>query len=95
METAPKPRVRVKAGRRPYLTIATDAENVVVLHADTRLDIPAERVLSAAFDAGLTDVVVLGYDGDGDEYFASSVADGGDVLWLLERGKTKLLRQAD
>lgn len=64
---------------------------VVVLDIVTRLDIPAERVLQAALDAGLQSVVVVGYDADGEEYFASSLADGGDALWLLQRGSYKLL----
>lgn len=33
----------------------------------------------------------IGYDADGAEYFASSIADGADVLWLLERLKQQLL----
>lgn len=57
----------------------------------TTLDLPTEQVLEMAKEAGLTDVVVIGYDKDGDEYFASSKSDGGDVLWLLERAKYKLL----
>jgi hypothetical protein len=71
------------------------ADNVVILPVVTTLDIPAERVLSAAAEAGLTEVVVVGRDKDGDEYFASSLADGGDVLWHLERAKLRLLRMAD
>lgn len=58
----------------------------------TRLDIPAERVIGAAAAAGLTNVVVLGYDEDGDEYFASSYASGAEVVWLLERCKFKLMQ---
>jgi hypothetical protein len=57
----------------------------------TMHDIPPERVLDAARDAELRCAVVLGYTPDGTEYFASSIADGADVLWLLERLKLKLL----
>jgi hypothetical protein len=70
-------------------------DNVVDLPVITRLDIPPEKVLSRALEAGLTDVVVIGYDADGQEYFASSKADGKDVLWLLERGKICLLRTVE
>lgn len=63
---------------------------VIPLNNVTRLDMPADRVLEAAIGK-LEKVVVLGYDEDGDEYFASSVADGGTVLWLMERLKLKLL----
>ena len=64
---------------------------VIRLGAVTRHDIPAEVVLEAARAAGMRCVVVAGYDADGEEYFASSIADGADVLWLLERMKLNLL----
>ena len=57
----------------------------------TRLVIPAERVLEWASKKDLKSVVVMGYTEDGDEYFASSIADGGEVVWLIERAKLKLL----
>lgn len=69
--------------------------NVIPLNMVTSLDIPADRVLDAAKEAGLTRVVVMGYCEDGSEYFASSVADGGEVVWMIERSKLKLLRLAD
>lgn len=65
--------------------------NVVTLPVVTTLPLNPERVLSAAIGAELTEVVVIGYTKDGTEYFASSVADGGSVLWHLERAKLKLL----
>ncbi len=80
----PKPRIRVPAGRR-----ITD--NVVALDVVTSLDLPADRILDGARDADLGGVVILGWDRDGEEYFASSIADGADVLWLLERLKLELL----
>lgn len=67
---------------------------VIELDVVSRLDIPPDRVLQKALDAGLTEVVVIGYDADGQEYFASSQADGGDVLWHIERAKMKLLQAA-
>lgn len=39
--------------------------------------------------------MVLGYDRDGGEYMASSYADGGTVLWLLERCKARLMESHD
>lgn len=65
--------------------------DVVILPVLTRLDIPAERVIGMAQAAELANVVVLGYTKDGNEYFASSYADGGNVLWLMERLKKQLL----
>lgn len=40
-------------------------------------------------------VVIMGFDKEGNEIFASSYADGGTVLWLAERMKKKLLGSAD
>jgi hypothetical protein len=66
---------------------------VVHLPCITSLDIPAERVLSGALenDDPLKDVVIIGWTDEGNFYFASSVADGADVVWLLETAKHKLL----
>ena len=58
----------------------------------TKLDQPPDRVLERSMGE-LEGVVVMGYDKDGDEYFCSSYADGGTVLWLMERLKTKLLEE--
>ncbi len=69
--------------------------DVVDLDVVTRLDIPAERVLRKALEADMQSVVVIGYDSDGEEYFASSLSDGGDALWLIERCKLKLLSVPD
>lgn len=66
--------------------------NVVELPIVTRLDLDPQRVLAGAMEAGMTEVVIIGYDKDGDEVFRSSLADGADALWHLERAKLKLLR---
>lgn len=65
--------------------------DIVNLNTVTTLDIDPDRVIDSLKDADLEGVVVLGYTSDGEEYFASSYADGGDVLWLLERLKLQLL----
>ena len=68
--------------------------NIINFPGITYLDLPADRILEGA--AGqLERVIVIGYTPDGDEYFASSIADGADCVWLLERMKLKLLRIAD
>lgn len=67
---------------------------VVNLNNITKLDLDPDRVLNGALGK-LESVVIAGFDKDGDEYFASSVADGGTALWLLERMKMKLLRVPD
>jgi hypothetical protein len=59
---------------------------VKILPVVTSLDIPAERVLQAAMDTELTSAVVMGYRrSDGGMFFASSLADGGNVLWLMAK----------
>lgn len=64
---------------------------VINLNCLTRHDLTAERVLQSAIDADLEGVVLMGYDKGGQHYFASSYADGGTCLWLVEQLKRKLL----
>ena len=78
-----------------WIGCGMSGDNVVVLPVVTRLDASPERVLQAAIDAGLTGAVVLGWDADGNEYFSSSMADGGEVNWLLDRCKHKILSGVD
>lgn len=56
----------------------------------TKLDMPPDHVLEKA-KGKLEGVVILGFMTNGDEYFASSYADGGTVNWLIDRCKRKLL----
>lgn len=72
----------------PKLTLAP----VVTLGCATCLDIDSQRVLNGALEAELSEVVVVGYDKDGEFYFASSKADGPNILWALEMAKLKLLK---
>ena len=69
--------------------------NVIPINCVTRLDIDPDIVLDAAKKLNLTDVVIMGYYPDGSEYFASSVADGGTVLWMMERSKKLLMEVFD
>lgn len=57
----------------------------------TRLDLDPDKVLKRAIGE-VTEVVILGYDQEGEFYFASSIADGGSVLWHLEKAKMHLLK---
>jgi len=65
-------------------------ENIIPIGGITRLDLPVENILESAKDQ-LEGVVLLGFDKDGEIYFASTYADGGEVIWLLEQCKKKLL----
>ena len=68
--------------------------DVVRLPVITRLDWPADEILDSA-KGRLDGVVILGYDREGGEFFASSLADGADVLWLLKRAEFAILHSAD
>ena len=66
------------------------SDNVIPLGNITRLNMPADRILNEA-TGKMNDVVLIGWDKDGELYFGSSIADGGTVLWLLEKTKKALL----
>jgi len=68
------------------------SDNVIPLGNITRLDLPTDRVLDAVKGDCSDGVVVIGYDDQGELYFASSIAHGGSVLWLLEQAKLALLK---
>ena len=64
--------------------------NVVELGCITRLDLPPDRILNKAIGK-LDAVVIVGWDKEGDFFFASSYASGPESLWLLEKAKKELL----
>jgi len=66
------------------------SDNVIPLGGVTRLDVPIERICDAAKEE-LENCVIMGWDKDGELYFASSISDGGDVLWIMEKAKLLLL----
>ena len=65
---------------------------IVELSVVTKLDIPAERVISRAAEADLVEVVIVGFDKDGDLFFAANKADAGAVGWQLDMAKHRLLK---
>lgn len=69
--------------------------NVEWLEIPTTHDIDPQTVLLSALNTRLKEVVILGFDQEGEEFFASNIADGADVLWHLERAKKKLLEIPD
>ena len=68
-------------------------ENVIDLPVQTTLPHSPERVLRNAQRADLRTVIVLGYDQKGAEVFASSTAEVGTMVVLLERMKLGLLTE--
>ena len=63
---------------------------IIPIGGVTSLDIPADRILDAA-KGKMEGVVIIGFDKGGEVYAASSYADGGTVMWLLEACKTKMM----
>lgn len=60
----------------------------------TRLDLPPDQILERAMGQ-LKGVLVIGYDKDDGFYAASSYADGGTALWLLELCKVRLMQAGE
>lgn len=79
-----KPRIKVKAGSRQIA-------DVVFFDGLTKLDLDPTRIIDGAMVANLETIVVLGHTVDGQEYFASSISSGPEVLWLLKRLERALL----
>jgi hypothetical protein len=68
--------------------------NVIPFPGITSLDLDADTTLDS-LKGKLKGFAIVGYDKDGEEFFSSTIADGADVLWLLERCKKALLEIAD
>ena len=64
--------------------------NVIPIGGVTSLEIPVDQVLEEA-KGKMRTVILVGWDKDGDMYFASTSANGPEVLWLLEQCKLALL----
>jgi len=72
-----------------------EPSNVVEANVITKLDIPVERILQGAVNAGLSDVFVIGYDAEGDLFTSFSFANGPEALWMLELAKKRLMEIGD
>ena len=69
--------------------------NVTLLNCTTRKDIPVDRILQGAKEAGLEEVVVVGFTKEGEEYLASSTASIQSTLFNLARGLHHTQRTCD
>jgi hypothetical protein len=69
-------------------------DNVVRGPFVTRIDTSPDRILQGSVGK-LQNVIVIGYDVDGEEYYASSIADGPNALWLLRRMEHNLVTIVD
>ena len=71
-----------------------EADNVVELKLITKLDLDPDKILKKTIGK-LQDCVIVGYDHEGNEFFASSKADAAEVIFRLERAKHTLLKIID
>ena len=63
---------------------------VVSWRGITRLDLNPDDTLES-LKGQLKGFVLLGYDQNDEAFFSSTYADGGDVLWLIEKFKHALM----
>ena len=68
---------------------------VVILDCETRLDIPADRVLDAAKEDNLSVAMVIGYDPDGELVLRTTTTKAKELVWLMELAKKLILDQFD
>lgn len=66
---------------------------VIQFRGVTKLDLDADILLENNKGA-FKHLLLLGYNEDNEFIFGSTMANGGDVLWLLEVAKIQLLRIA-
>lgn len=58
------------------------------------IDLNPDRLLRS-WESKLERVLIIGVGHDGEEIFASSIADGMEMLWMVERFKQALMTAAD
>ncbi len=69
-----------------------DEKTVLNFPGKTRLDIPPAKILANAATKGATDIVVIGWDRDGDLFLMSSSPDAAEVNYLLSQAQLELLQ---
>lgn len=67
---------------------------VIPFNGITRLDLTPDIILEN-LKGKFEGFVIAGLTAEGEEFFASTYADGGTALWLLERCKKQLLEVVD
>ena len=65
--------------------------NLELVEVGPGFKVEVDGVLNGALEAGLTQVVVLGLDAEGDTYVASSHR-AADALWLMEWCKLDIMQ---
>lgn len=65
-------------------------DNILIFSGITRHDMPPAVMLDNV-PRDLASVLVLGWTAEGELFFSSSMSDGGNCLWLMEKAKRKLM----
>lgn len=84
----------IRADVTPATDLPSKSASIARLGCVTRLDLSADEILTAnigKFDG----VVLVGYTADGEVRTVSSYADGGNVLWLMEVLRNRLMSHAE
>lgn len=71
------------------------ADNISIFPGITPNKYDANITLEAATRADLDEVIVLGWDKDGELFFSASNGNGPECLWLIEKAKLALLNVGD
>lgn len=83
-----------KRVKRPKKRRSKYGAEVIIAPVITKLNTPADRILSAAIGK-FDECVIIGLDKDGNEYFASNRSDAGTVIYHCERVKHRLMQIID
>ena len=69
--------------------------NVTMLADHAAIPLTTEQVLERAASANLAGVIVLGVTDDGTMFVETSIDDGPDAVWLIEKYKHRIFTFAD
>lgn len=69
-------------------------DNVRIFTGVTPNEFDPDIMIEAAKGQGLTKVIIIGWDKDGDLFFSANDGDGPECLWLLEIAKTQLIKNS-
>lgn len=67
------------------------SETTYLADRSVNVDLSVDQVLTRAQEAELSGAMVLGVREDGTMFFESSIPDGSDVVWLLEKARHLIL----
>lgn len=69
------------------------SDKVIRLNTITTLDLPPKLVVEGALKEDFEDVVIMGLLENGEAYYATNIANVGNVLLILERFKLAILEE--